>query len=346
MDNADEIRQEIVKQEKLYASREFDSYFKYFSNDEIVLESIFKRQKIRFTQPLALNDPLEFRPTMHFNDLKQKYQKYKLKGIDFPSTEMFYRVQLIERQINAYGILSLTKIPNSFDMWSHYANGHRGFIVEFKEDFWQQPCMKSEKGEEYPVVKVDYVEDYSLNIEDFVDAENQMPLDVIRNELFLKKTSRWSYEGEYRMIRPFTDCPDYKPPGTRYAHKDLNIYLFPFRWDCIASVCFGACMPSESRMLIARSCEKYNIPLHQAYIIRDHKDSLEKPATVLILSLSNLKSEKEIMLRTRQLFCTDTVSLSNREVVKINKITDLPYYAAHKEVVEEYYRNVKAGIIE
>ena len=104
-----DINQEIDRQIELYAGGKFDSYFKYCSNKSEVLNCIFKNQKVRFTQPRALNDPLEFNPTMRFHDSEGKYQRYDLNGISFPSIELFFRIQAIESQINAYGILSLKK---------------------------------------------------------------------------------------------------------------------------------------------------------------------------------------------------------------------------------------------
>ena len=48
----------------------FDSYFKYFGDSNEIITSVFKDNKIRFTQPRELNDPLEFNPTMRFTDVK------------------------------------------------------------------------------------------------------------------------------------------------------------------------------------------------------------------------------------------------------------------------------------
>ena len=38
---------------------QFLTFFKYCSDDGRVIEGIFEKHKIRFTQPYALNDPLE-----------------------------------------------------------------------------------------------------------------------------------------------------------------------------------------------------------------------------------------------------------------------------------------------
>lgn len=341
MISTEQIKQEIAKQMRLYASGEFESYFKYCSDDPKVIDGIFTNQKIRFTQPRAFNDPLEFSPTMWFGDPQANYQSYDLNGIRLPSIEQFYRIQAIESQINNYGILSLTKIPISFDMWIQYANGHRGFLIEFVNNFWHRPCMKSKTGDEYPVRKVEYVDDYAINLEDLVNENNEIPLEVVHKELFYKKTSRWQHEHEYRMVRPLTDSPDYKPPKTTYSYTDVITYLFPFDWGCISSFVLGANMSTENKRQIAQICEEHNIPLLQAFIVRDHKDMLHKPSTVLILPLS-ASENKEVLLQAKpQLFCTDTVRLGNQGIVKIAKLTDLPYYAGHEEVVNQFYRNSK-----
>jgi len=135
MTTAEDFKKEIEKQSNIYAEGRIESYFKYMSSDQRVINGIFNDQKIRFTQPRALNDPLEFNPIMKFHDPQPHYTLYTFNGITLPSTELFYRIQIIEAQVNAYGILSLTKIPNSFDMWSQYADGHRGFVLELKTTF-------------------------------------------------------------------------------------------------------------------------------------------------------------------------------------------------------------------
>ena len=342
--STDQIRQGIARQTELYAGGEFSSFFKYCRDDREVLKSIFEDQEVRFTQPRALNDPLEFNPTMRFHDSEAKYQLYDLDGISLPSIELFFRVQLIESQINAYGILSLTKIPNSFDMWSHYANGHRGFVIEFKDDYWHHPCMQSKAGDEYPVRKVEYVEDYAVNLDDLVNAKNEIPLEVLREELFFKKTSRWEYEYEYRMVRPLSDSPKYEPPDTKYSYSqiDTNIYLFPFEWECVSSVILGANMSTGNRQLIARCCDKHDVPLLQANIMRDHKDWFGKPTTVYILRLDQYESRDAVLRAKAQLFCTDSVRLGNQAIAKIAKVTDLPYYKGHEEIVDRLYSNLKA----
>lgn len=338
--NKNNIREEIIVSQQRFDSVQWDSFFKYFSDDPQVIDGIFTKHLIRFTQPRALNDPLEFSPTIRFRQNQSNYRAYKLNGFLLPSVEFFTRVQLIESQINSYGILSLSKRPNSFNMWSQYSNGHRGFVIEFKPDFNSYEGMKSSSGKIYAIRKVNYVDEYLIRIEDMVDKDGFIPIETLNNELFFKKTSRWKYEYEYRMVRPLSDCPDYHPPTTNYAYTDTKTYLFPFEVGCISSIILGASMSQENKARILDFSEKHNIVLNQAHIFRDIKDSDGQPGSVLPLKVSN--DNREAILNSKpQLFCTDTASLENRDTVEIRTLSDLPCYQDHEEIVEELFKNLQ-----
>ena len=103
MNDSEDIGAEIIRGQERFYSGKIDSYFKYFSDDENVFEGIFTRHVIRFTQPRALNDPLESSPIIRFHDNKINYQNYEFDGMLLPSVASFSRVQLIESQINNYG---------------------------------------------------------------------------------------------------------------------------------------------------------------------------------------------------------------------------------------------------
>jgi len=268
---------------------EFSTLFKYFSDNLKVIKGIFRDQKIRFTQPWALNDPLEFNPTLKFHNPELAHQYYEFEGVVFPSIELFYRVQVIEAQINAYGILSLTNTPLSFNMWGTYANGHKGFVLELKKDFAEHVSMRYKDGRQGTVRKVDYVDDYALTIEDLANESGMILLETLQNEFFFKKTSRWKDEQEYRLIRPLADANSYRPPEVNLPYRDEKIYLFDFPLDCINSVVFGIHMSSKNKKRIIKYCEKYEIQFFQSYLIRDEKDDLGKPSKMDVISVNNFQ---------------------------------------------------------
>ncbi len=118
------------------------------------------------------------------------------------------------------GILCLSEVPDNMLMWSHYANHHRGFCVEY--DF-----TASSKLKEF-AYKVQYSDDMpSLSAADFVGPKKEATTDA----LWLTKASCWAYEREWRVMMTNGD----------------RAYNAPSR---IKSIIFGARMPETDRMMI------------------------------------------------------------------------------------------------
>lgn len=320
----------------------YKTFFKYCSNglDNAVIKGLFNNHKIRFTQPWALNDPLEFNPIIKFKNNGQNYVRYLFDGILFPSEELRLRLFLIEQQINQFGILSLTKVPDSFDMWSRYANGHKGFLLEFKSDFNKQPCMLSREGKEYQANKVTYVDEYAIDIDLLTDVQSNISLERFNEELFYNKISRWQNEIEYRVVRPLTDFPGYRPLTNR-PHRDDNIYLFDFDLNCIESVTFGACMSAENKKAIMSSCEKYGVKFGQACISRDEKDTMGFSGKIYIVPKDDWPGPLLEMLPFNFVFQKSDMA-HRKDALKIDHLSDIPYYQWLEDWVEEYYRIKKA----
>ena len=167
--------------------KELRTLFKYVSNSPKVVDDIFNKNKIRFTQPAALNDPLEFNPAIRFNSEGNNFKCYKCGLVPMPSIHDWFQLNLIEARINKYGILSLTDNPHSFEMWCHYANGHKGFLLEFDIADKVKPLLKLNEGTNLKVHKVKYVEDYSINIDRLEKGNNSIPFYKIRDSIFLRK---------------------------------------------------------------------------------------------------------------------------------------------------------------
>src|SRR6266849_2373668 len=144
--------------------------FKYVPMGRV---DILVRQRVRYTQPGAFNDPFEMpaflERAMEVASFRQKVanqlpikmratyerlpleQKAKmpfktfatLAETQFPqllagAAEFISLVTPILRQKireldQMVGILSLTETPDNLLMWSHYADQHRGIVLEFDE---------------------------------------------------------------------------------------------------------------------------------------------------------------------------------------------------------------------
>jgi hypothetical protein len=314
------------------------TFFKYCSDDERVLKGIFEDHKIRFTQPPALNDPLEFNPIIRFKDDADNYRSFELNGMLFPSEELRLRAALIENKVNAFGILSLTKVPDSFDMWSRYATGHKGFLLEFKPDFNKCACMRSTNGEEYPVREVTYVEEYALDIQELLDDQKWIAQQAVNDRMFFTKTSRWEHEREYRMVRTLADYPGWGPLPDKFHRDRDNIYLFEFPIDCIETVTFGACMPGGKKRRIIDACKATEIHFLQAIIVRDQKDRTGKPANVLLIPIDYFPN----FLEMPDFFTEEKYIEESKRPIPLRSLEDLPYYAKDREWVEQYRRNRNA----
>jgi hypothetical protein len=134
---------------------------------------------------------------------------------------------MINRHI---GVLCLTERPDDPVMWSHYAQSHRGFVIQLDSEhaFFNQ--RRSDADEFGYLRKVRY---------------DERPSTVLTNvdsaDVFCVKGKDWEYEKEWRMLRPLRDCDKMIP-------KDgLPICLFTIPADCITGVICGNKMDDQTR---------------------------------------------------------------------------------------------------
>lgn len=314
------------------------SFLKYCSDDERVIKGIFEDHTIRFTPPKDLNDPLEANPILRFPDCTS-YQWFRYKGVTLPSDEWWFRLHRIQRRINKYGVLSLTKVWDSFDMWSRYANGHKGFLLWLKSDFNECPYMLSPDGRVYPVKEVEYPFEHVIDIGSLFHGRKRLQPEVIYEKVFFQKASRWQAEHEYRMVRPLSDLTA-NQTSERELGQNVPSGLFDFSLDCVVGITFGACMSIDKRSRIKNLCDGFGIPCSQACIIRDEReeDALGgKMGKVKIvppdLSLGLMDVDQCIL---------DSAHINDQESkLEITSLQDLPYWNDDPAWVQELYENRK-----
>jgi hypothetical protein len=315
------------------------SFFcKYCGDDERVIKGIFEDHKIRFTQPWAMNDPVESNPSITFRS-KDKYCWFSYEQVLLPSEEWWVRFRLIERRINAFGILSLTKVHDSFDMWSRYANGHKGFLLCLKGNFNEHPCMLSREGKPYPVKRVKYRSELVIDMERLVDEQGNLRERLAQEWLFFRKLSRWKSEREYRMVRPFSDLPNYRPVKNK-PHRDTRCksLLFGFSIDCVELAVFGAYMSRENKARIKRACDSSGIRCFQAIIIRDEREA--KRGKMGRVKMFPLDRFPELMDMQPFTFIMDTAHFNDQQrIVEIDSLSRLPYWPDDPEWVQELFDN-------
>lgn len=229
------------------------SFFKFVSFER---KDILENGQIRFAPIGEFNDPFELEPVI--TPLSRKYLEYvsnltdeNLVNIEFSdedrkySSEREYQADEYKKRykekVKDYGVLSLTSnadinplltvcVPEKKDprtnilMWSHYANSHSGFVIEFDSEF-------------IPGLEIEKVE-YS-NDRDFLTFE-----DIDENNfhmIFYKKSEEWYYEQEYRAVLPLSK-----------ASKviDEQFHLFDFNKKSIKSITFGCAMDEDKKQEI------------------------------------------------------------------------------------------------
>lgn len=134
------------------------------------------------------------------------------------------------------GILSLTEKDNNLLMWAHYANSHKGLVVEFDEThrFFNQ--KKSEKNESMCLKKVEYSSQRpSLELSQ-VESINS----------FLVKGNAWEYEQEWRMLHPLAEA------DSIIENQPHDIHLFKVPFLAIKSVLIGVRATEETRKELTR----------------------------------------------------------------------------------------------
>ncbi|WP_305405797.1 DUF2971 domain-containing protein [Photobacterium leiognathi] len=159
--------------------------YKYLSED--VALKFIENPILRVTQHWDLNDPFECllaqSDKTFLNDIKNE-------GL---SNHM-------ENFMSLHGIISLSETPDNLLMWSHYADNHKGAVIEFTID------------ENYPfdlfnVCHIPMSSDAILrkvNYRKNRKSPLNNSLEDLRNHYYLTKSDEWIYEKEYRYIFPIT----------------------------------------------------------------------------------------------------------------------------------------------
>jgi hypothetical protein len=112
-------------------------------------------------------------------------------------------------------------------MWSHYARGHLGFVVEFDP---QHPL--------FPALQFGQV-DYSPT-RPFIEERDYQ-------KILLTKSPEWGYEAEYRLIKPVAELKS----GRRRDKKEGHFIDLPL--SAVKAVYFGCRMEPEPRVEILDS---------------------------------------------------------------------------------------------
>lgn len=238
-----------------------------------------------YSKPKSFNDPYDSVCKIHYNLnslTRTNYEKIfdeKISPAKFTVNKEYYKKKLeSQERIKNWGkynrdyyyITCFNNNPLSILMWSHYAEFHQGFMVEFKfrkaKHFRHIPIPVF-YDDIFPVVK-NYPVD--LKPEDCL-KDSEMGAEVTI-KFFSTKAKCWSYENEFRQIplrQTLTNINDDK--------KIAKFDSFQF-----SSVIFGALISEKRKEKLIEAVNifnekfKENIQCYQAQMV-DYEYRLEVP---------------------------------------------------------------------
>lgn len=240
--------------------------------------------RIRFTQPDDLNDPfdcipgveppgdvaafveraiansaptdpiLSFAPQQLADAKRRLVAKYE-GDLDALTQRCF---EIVRRNINKVGVLSLSARNDNLVMWAHYAASHRGFVIGFKPGY--APLTKRTNEQ--------YLSEGELQPVTYVQARVTLPADRIDlpiDQLYTKGQS-WEYEEEWRVVRYLVKCDVAVPSPS----GDPRVFLCDIDPAAIARVDIGEQASDETKTALrdatARGSRLEHVHLYQAHL--------------------------------------------------------------------------------
>ncbi|ENV73778.1 hypothetical protein F946_00715 [Acinetobacter johnsonii ANC 3681] len=195
--------------------------YKHLSFDpNLYVLNLFRKLQLKFTHPDSFNDPYDCMASIEFDDIPQSNHEELQKRFS----------KSIKSNLS---VTCFNNNPLNMLMWSHYAQSHTGFLVEFKiphptiewvhTAFNVQPVKYQN---EFPKLSL-----AMLNPSNFFDDAKVM-LDFVTNQ-YLVKSKDWQYENEFRTL-----AHDYDP-------NNFNSLLKIIPPEYISSVILGAKLEEE-----------------------------------------------------------------------------------------------------
>ncbi|WP_458398213.1 DUF2971 domain-containing protein [Anaerotignum sp.] len=232
--------------------------YKYYSDSIEKLDAV-KNQKMWYSAPCNFNDVFDCDISIDENGVfNSAVQMIPDKRGVRPGSLMWRQLkQTIHLEIRSLrdtfesmkmtmGISCLSESENSLLMWAHYANNHRGICVEYE-------LMEINKQLGFSPVPVIYSDERVA-----LHSINQETVEEDTLNVFIKsltsKSSEWSYEKEWRIIRENTVCGDSWNSENKGALLDM---IRP------KSVILGCMATPEFEKKVYEYCEEYKIDLYK-----------------------------------------------------------------------------------
>jgi hypothetical protein len=131
-----------------------------------------------------LNDPFEFMPA--------------LSGLIDGAHEIaeFQMRRFVGHIGQNAGVICFSAGAREPVLWSHYADHHRGIVLEFSVTDDTEKCLKLEYSDQRPTIDVNQM--FGSDVEGHA-------LPTLK-DLIRRKSSGWAYEKEYRLYEKLAEC--------------------------------------------------------------------------------------------------------------------------------------------
>jgi hypothetical protein len=139
------------------------------------------------------------------------------------------------------GILSLSEDPHNLLMWSHYADSHRGVVLQFDRG---HPFFDQRLQDEDPIRHlrpVTYQADRPTIRYFDPNADFQTYFLDMCASVFLTKGRDWRYEREWRIMLPLAAAASSPAP---------TLYLFEFPPEALTGIAIGARANNSVRIAV------------------------------------------------------------------------------------------------
>ena len=270
----------LKKGEDRFSSRPAPGHFyKYKYIDEHHPEyssRIFTHNELYFSSVNAFNDPFDCTYRVEWHGSSEEEKKYvdrvlkkfgpslnrhERRSSVHEGTKIFSDLNFIKaaqesnrQETEKWGICCLSEIEYNILMWSHYANAHQGFCLQFLNENGQsfgvqrKPEDRRKKPDLLVPLQVRYSDTYPI-----VNCIGDNPK-TMAEKTCLTKAENWKYEKEWRIV-------DLSGPGS---------HQFPSQF--LTGVIFGCRMSEEHKKLIRDWCRNRDSAM-KYYEANESKDS-------------------------------------------------------------------------
>ncbi|NUN24385.1 MAG: DUF2971 domain-containing protein [Candidatus Jettenia caeni] len=214
-----------------------DVVYKYYSFNEYSLDALLTN-RVWLSKPSSFNDPFDCALTRdiiahnkerdaYFEAMRSMPGKEKdmsaISRAPVPEWVLSVGISDLRNKLDSIGVCSFSEQNKSILMWSHYADRHRGFCIEY--DCSYGSSLHSE------LQRVEYANRIPLiTIKDYNRSDNEKKKAYVAR-LAILKSPEWSYEKEWRLVKEYNNA---------YYERMLKI----------KAVYFGARMPDDKRLEI------------------------------------------------------------------------------------------------